>query len=128
MVIRTRIEYCGPSNNYNCVYSTVVKTTIKVKTPSETHKAARPPKNSDSVFVRSAITFDSFNGSVSKFNSTAFKFAVMDALSTDRLQYSPGSEKGRVVRKVKTKDVSVIVVDQWKKLYSLKSARRGRRQ
>ena len=78
--------------------------------------------------MRSAITFDSFNGSVSKFNSTAFKFAVMDALNTDRLQYS-GSEKGKeLFAKVKTKDVSVIVVDPMEKTVQFEVARKGGRR
>ena len=116
MVIRTRLQYCGVANNYQCVDSAVYTTTVEVGANDGPHNAARPPENSDSVYVRSAITFDSFDGAASKFNSTGFKLAVMDALNTDRLEYTPGNAEGKqLFAEVKADDVSVIVIDPQEK-------------
>jgi hypothetical protein len=112
MVIRTRLQYCGAANNYHCVDSAVYKTTVNVQANDGPHNAARPPQNSDSVYVRSAITFDTFNGAVSKFNTTGFRLAVVDALNTDRLEYTPGTNEGKqLFAEIKSNDVSVIVID-----------------
>lgn len=111
-VLRSRLRYCGSFNNYACIDGAIYETKIKVNKQKDTHNAARPPKNSDSIYVRSAISFDTFGQSASRFNSSAFKSAVVDALNIDRLIYSPGQSDGKQeFAQVKEKDVVVIEVN-----------------
>ena len=113
LVIRTRLKYCGVYNNYQCVLGPVSTISVDIPEASNSpHEDALPKKDSNDVYVRSAITFDRFDVALGKFNISAFKSAVMDALNTDRLEYSAGAEEGKQqFAEVKHKDVSVVLVD-----------------
>ncbi len=109
---RARTEYCGTANGGVCTQSSVASLTVVVDDNAGNHADALPPKNSDHIFIRSAIQLNVDGFSWARFNASAFRRAVAETLNTDRLQYTRGKSVGAALyAAVKVHDINIILID-----------------